>query len=98
MASELIFDLAPIGRKDRVRHLYEFTKVGQMATRMQIARLMKGWPKRKLLWECSYDVFRQLQREAHVVFGCNLKRALRLFGCNVKIRYTTKNGYWVWMK
>lgn len=98
MATELIFDLAPIGRKDRVRHRYQFTKVGQMATRMQTARLMEGWPKRKLHWECSYEIYRCLQREAHTLFGCNLKRALKLFGCNVKIRHTTKNGCWVWMK
>lgn len=95
---ELSFNLAPTGKKDRVRFLYKGTHIGQMATEMQIYRLMTGLPKQKLRWECSYDVFRQLQREAHVLLGCNLKRALRLFGCNARVKHTTKNGYWVWMK
>lgn len=48
--------------------------------------------------EMSYEAYRQLQVEAHSVFGCNLKRALRECGCKLKIRYKTRNGYWVWMK
>lgn len=49
-------------------------------------------------WDMSYEVYTKLQSEAHKVYGCNFKRALRMFGFKNKVRRQTRNGHWVWMK
>lgn len=49
-------------------------------------------------WRMRYADYCKLQSDAHKFYGCNLKRALRKFGCKNKVKHQTKNGYWVWMK
>lgn len=95
---KMSFSLAPMKRKNMIRLLGMGSYIGKIAKGARESGDMLGLPQRKLNLELPYEIYRCLQRESHILFGCNLKRALRLFGCNVKIRHTTKNGYWVWMK
>lgn len=57
-----------------------------------------GFNVRNHQWEMSYDSYKAAQAEAHRVYGCNLKRALRKFGVKNRVRHKTRNDRWVWMK
>lgn len=57
-----------------------------------------GFDVHRRHWEMTNEAYRKLQADAHRFYGCNLKRALRMLGCKNKVKYQTRNGYWVWMK
>lgn len=46
----------------------------------------------------DYELYKALQAVAHKHYNCNLKRALRMFGCKSRVLYRLKNGDYVYMK
>lgn len=72
--------------------------ISPMQNLLKVVRDGKRVLGNKLHFEMSYDMYRYIQHICHRDFGCNLKRFFKENHIKVKVRYKTKNGYWVWMK
>lgn len=91
------FEMAPMSKK-AMKTLTDLWRKGSSiySIAMWYKRCCRIYQSRLEL-RLTKDIYKALQVKAHNIFGCNLKRALRIYGCKADIYYNS-NGHWFKMK